>query len=57
MGVESTARQAFEHGYNVTIAADAITDLNAEAHARSLEWVFPMLGEVGTTDDIIALLP
>jgi nicotinamidase-related amidase len=56
MGVESTARQAFEHGYNVTIAADAVTDLNAEAHARSLEWVFPMLGEVGTTDDIIALL-
>jgi Isochorismatase family len=30
MGVESTARQAFEHGYNVTIAADAVTDLNAE---------------------------
>jgi isochorismate hydrolase len=54
MDVESTARQAFEHGYNVTIAADAVTDLNAEAHARSLEWIFPMLGELGTAD---ALLP
>ena len=28
----------------------------AEAHARSLDWIFPMLGEVGTTEDILALL-
>jgi hypothetical protein len=41
----------------VTIAADTVTDLSAEAHARSLEWIFPMLGELGTADDIIALLP
>jgi hypothetical protein len=34
MGVESTARQAFEHGYNVTVAADAVTDLNVQAHAQ-----------------------
>ena len=57
MGVESTARQAFEHGYNVTIAVDAVTDLNADAHARSLDWIFPMLGELGTTDEILSLLP
>jgi nicotinamidase-related amidase len=57
MGVESTARQAFEHGYNVTIATDAVTDLNANAHSRSLDWIFPMLGELGTTEEILALLP
>ena len=57
MGVESTARQAFENGYNVTIAVDAVTDLNADAHARSLDWIFPMLGELGTTDEILSLLP
>ena len=57
MGVESTARQAFEHGYNVTIAVDAVTDLNADAHARSLDRIFPMLGELGTTDEILSLLP
>jgi nicotinamidase-related amidase len=57
MGVESTARQAFEHGYNVTVAIDSVTDLNAEAHARSLDWIFPMLGELGTTEEILALLP
>jgi nicotinamidase-related amidase len=56
MGVESTARQAFEHGYNVTIAVDAVTDLNADAHTRSLDWIFPMLGELGKTDEILSLL-
>ena len=56
MGVESTARQAFEHGYNLTVAIDAVTDLNADAHARSLDWIFPMLGELGATDEILSLL-
>ena len=26
------------------------------SHARSLDWIFPMLGELGTTDEIISLL-
>ena len=56
MGVESTARQAFEYGYNLTVAIDAVTDLNADAHARSLDWIFPMLGELGATDEILSLL-
>jgi nicotinamidase-related amidase len=56
MGVESTARAAHEHGYNVTFAADAMTDPNPAAHAHSLEVVFPRLGEVGTTASILDLL-
>jgi len=55
-GVESTARQAYEAGLNVTLAVDAMADLSAEAHAHSLAHVFPRLGETGTTDDILALL-
>ena len=55
-GVEATARQAYEAGFNVTLAIDAMTDTRAEAHAYSLAKVFPRLGETGTTDDIIALL-
>jgi nicotinamidase-related amidase len=55
-GVESTARQAYELGYNVTIAIDAVTDLRAEAHDWSLTHVFPRLGETGTTQQIIDLL-
>ncbi|MGU7770630.1 isochorismatase family protein [Burkholderia sp. MR1-5-21] len=56
IGVESTARQAHELGYNVTLAVDAMTDLNADAHANSIARIFPRLGETGSTQDIVALL-
>ena len=55
-GVESTARQAYEAGFNVTIPTDAVGDLRPEAHAASLTLTFPRLGETGTTADILALL-
>lgn len=56
-GVESTARQAYEQGFNVTLAVDAMTDMRAEAHDYSIAKVFPRLGETGTTQEIIDLLP
>ncbi|MFA6231628.1 MAG: isochorismatase family protein [Rhodanobacter sp.] len=56
IGVESTARQAHELGFNVTLAIDAMTDMSADAHANSVERIFPRLGETGTTAEIIALL-
>lgn len=56
IGVESTARQASELGYNVTVATDALNDLNAEAHTNSVARIFPRLGETGSTAEVIALL-
>jgi len=56
IGVESTARQAYELGYNVTLATDAMTCLNAETHKNSIERIFPRLGETGSTADVLALL-
>lgn len=56
IGVESTARAAHEHGYHVTLATDAMTDLNADAHDHSVKRIFPLLGETGTTREIIELL-
>ncbi|OKI00906.1 hydrolase [Streptomyces sp. CB02923] len=56
MGVESTARAAHEHGYHVTVATDAVTDTDEEAHRRGLEKIFPLLGETGSTQEIIGLL-
>jgi nicotinamidase-related amidase len=55
-GVEATARQAYEAGFNVTLAIDAMTDMRAEAHDYSIAKVFPRLGETGTTQEIIDLL-
>ncbi|THD52218.1 isochorismatase family protein [Phenylobacterium sp.] len=55
-GVEVTARQAYELGFNVTLATDAMTDLHADAHAHSIARVFPRIGETGATQEIIDLL-
>ncbi len=55
-GVEATARQAYEQGFNVTLALDAMTDMRPEAHAYSLAHVFPRLGETGSTQEILDLL-
>jgi nicotinamidase-related amidase len=55
-GVEATARQAYEQGFNVTLAVDAMTDTRPEAHDYSIKNVFPRLGETGTCEDIIYLL-
>ena len=56
-GVEATARQAFELGFNVTLAIDAMTDTRPEAHDYSIKNVFPRLGETGTSREIIDRLP
>lgn len=56
IGVETTARQAYEMGLNVTLALDAMTDANPEAHAHSVMRIFPRLGETGTTEEILTVL-
>jgi nicotinamidase-related amidase len=56
IGVESTARHAHEQGFHVTLAIDAMTDMNLDAHTNSITRIFPRVGESGTTQEIIALL-
>jgi len=55
-GVESTARHAHELGFNVTLAVDAMTDMNPDAHTNSVTRIFPKLGETGTSAEIVDLL-
>src|SRR5262249_47585643 len=43
IGVESTARAAYDYGYNVVLATDAMTDLTPEGHSHSVERIFPIL--------------
>jgi hypothetical protein len=49
-------RNAYGHGYNVTLVVDAMTELTAGAHRHSVEAIFPKLGETATTDDVLKLL-
>jgi nicotinamidase-related amidase len=55
-GVEATAREAYEQGFNVSLALDAMTDVRNEAHEYSIRNVFPRVGETGATKEIILLL-
>lgn len=55
-GVEVTARQAYELGFHVVLATDAMSDLQEDAHAWSVTRVFPRIGETGTTREIINLM-
>jgi nicotinamidase-related amidase len=48
-GVESTAREAFERGYALVFAEDAMASASAEAHAFACETIFPRLGHVRST--------
>jgi nicotinamidase-related amidase len=52
MGVESTARQAYERGYEVVIAEDAVTGLTHAMHAFAIESIFPLLARIVRADDI-----
>ena len=55
-GVESTARDAYERGYEIVFAADAMSGLYAESHANAVERIFPRIGRVRSTEQIIAAL-
>jgi nicotinamidase-related amidase len=55
-GVESTARSAYDHGYNVALVVDAMTDRDAEAHRYTVEKIFPRIGETDTTENVLNLL-
>ncbi|MEU7145286.1 isochorismatase family protein [Nocardia sp. NPDC046473] len=56
MGVESTARAAHDHGYHVTLATDASTDMDETIHQHSIDRILPRFAETGTTAEILELL-
>lgn len=56
VGVESTARAAYDHGYHVVLVTDAMSDMDAAAHRHSVATVFPRLGETAVTADVLAHL-
>ena len=52
IGVESTARQAYEHGYELLIVKDATTSSDAEGHEMSMKHIMPRLGRIVQSSDI-----
>ncbi len=56
MGVESTARAAQDIGYNLVFAEDAMASVTAEWHEFSVKNIFPRMGRVRSSEQIIAAL-
>jgi nicotinamidase-related amidase len=55
-GVESTARFAYEYGFQQIFAEDAMSDRSKEAHANAVEFVLKRMGRVRKTADILQAL-
>jgi nicotinamidase-related amidase len=55
-GVESTARDAHERGFEQVFAHDAMTARSAESHTNTITHIFPRIGRVRTTKEIVTAL-
>jgi len=55
-GVEQTAREAWQHGYAVVVAEDAVSGIAEAAHEFAIATILPRLARVRSTEDILAAL-
>jgi len=56
IGVESTARNAWELGFSLVFAEDAMSASNGEQHGFAIENIFPRLGRVRSTAQVLEML-
>ncbi len=52
-GVESTARDAYERGYQLIFAEDAMGSMKMELHQFAITHIFPRIGLIRTTEDVL----
>ena len=53
IGVESTARFAFEYGFQQIFVEDAMSARSAQEHENSIKNSFPKMGRVRLTQDVL----
>jgi nicotinamidase-related amidase len=56
VGVESTARDAYERGYEQVFVADAMAARSAEEHSSTVRTLFPRIGRVRSAAEVVASL-
>jgi nicotinamidase-related amidase len=54
IGVESTAREAFQYGYNQIFITDAMTTFSEEQHEATCKFIFPRIGKLRTVDQFLS---
>ncbi|WP_090737550.1 isochorismatase family protein [Paenibacillus sp. Mc5Re-14] len=53
IGVDTTAREAFQHGYQLIFAIDAMTGFTKAEHEHVRNVIFPRIGRIRTTEEIL----
>ncbi len=56
IGVDTTAREAYQHGYNQIFAEDVMTALTKEEHEYVCKYIFPRIGKIRSTKEIVSSL-
>jgi nicotinamidase-related amidase len=56
IGIESSIRDAADHGFRPLVVRDATTDLTIDAHEWTFTHVLPIFGTATTSDALIAAL-
>jgi nicotinamidase-related amidase len=56
IGVETTAREAYQHGYNQVFAEDAMSAMEKEEHEMTVKSIFPRIGIVRKSAEIVEIL-
>jgi nicotinamidase-related amidase len=56
IGVETTAREAYQLGYNQVFAIDAMSAFSNEEHDATLKFIFPKIGILRNTEQVLDML-
>lgn len=56
IGCDTTAREAYQHGYNVIAVEDAMTDFNGALHRGIVNGIFTRLGRVRSTEQVLKMI-
>ena len=56
IGVESTARDAYERGYQQIFVEDACAGRSEGEHAHTMQTIFPRIGKVRLTEDVLGVM-
>ena len=56
IGVESTARDAYERNYKLLFVEDAMASMSAQDHEHTIRSIFPRIGIIRSTAQVLAAL-
>lgn len=56
IGVDTTAREAYQLGYHQVFVEDAMTAMVKEEHDYVCKTIFPRIGKIRSSDEVISML-